>query len=70
MFTLKKILLSLYRIEDQLKAIFRVLKSIKDNSANGASPEDSTENTASALMQEGIDNIMGYQWPPKRGDNG
>lgn len=21
---------------------------------------------ASRLMQEGIDNIMGYQWPPKR----
>lgn len=27
------------------------------------------EKGASELMQEGIDNILGYQWPPKKGGN-
>lgn len=29
----------------------------------------SCDKSASELMQEGIDNIMGYQWPPKKGGN-
>ena len=27
------------------------------------------EKSASELIQEGIDNIMGFQWPPKGGGN-
>lgn len=26
------------------------------------------KSTADKLLQEGLDNIMGYQWPPKRAD--
>lgn len=30
-------------------------------------PADGTTN-GSSMWAEGIDNVLGYQWPPKRGD--
>lgn len=36
-----------------------------------AEPEEDGKKSPDKLLQEGIDNIMGYQWPPAReGDDG
>lgn len=64
---LKRILLAVYRIEERQKEILARLQAIEVNAQHGDT--ESSVNSASALLQEGIDNIMGYQWPPKKGGN-
>lgn len=64
---LKRILLAVYRIEERQKEILDRLQAIEVNGQHGDT--ESSVNSASALLQEGIDNIMGYQWPPKKGGN-
>lgn len=64
---LKRVLLTLMRIEEQQEEILRRLETIEEKVQYGDT--ESTANSASALLQEGIDNIMGYQWPPKKGGN-
>lgn len=64
---LKRILLALIRIEERQEEILRRLEAIEGKVVDGDT--ESSVNSASALLQEGIDNIMGYQWPPKKGGN-
>ncbi len=59
----KEILLRLARIEETLLAVH---DHMNDCAKFGIACE---KKGASELMQEGIDNIMGYQWPPKKGGN-
>lgn len=57
---LKKIVFSLHRIEDNQKEIISLLKEQK--------PQQTTDEKQNEWMQQGIDNILGYEWPPKRGE--
>ena len=54
----------LERLERMEKAVI----AVHDHMNDCAKFKVSDNRSASELMQEGIDNIMGYAWPPKRGD--
>lgn len=54
-------------IMERLERIEKTLLAVHDHMNDCA--KFSCEKSASELMQEGIDSIMGYQWPPKKGGN-
>lgn len=63
------------KLEARLEALEKRLEGMDDapkvqlgmgHKEEGEDPADKDAQLASRLMQEGIDNIMGYQWPPKR----
>ena len=56
-------------IMDRLECIEKTLLSVHDHMNDCARFKMSEEKDASELMQEGIDNILGYQWPKKKGGN-
>lgn len=61
----KEIMDRLERIESELLVVHDHMNDCAKNSCGKRAPDK----TASELMQEGIDSIMGYQWPPKKGGN-
>ena len=53
------------RLEARLEALEKRLEW--EPPAPGADPKaEEDARQAERLLQEGIDNIMGYQWPPRR----
>ena len=53
------------RLEARLEALEKRLEW--GHAATGADPKaEEDARQAERLLQEGIDNIMGYQWPPRR----
>lgn len=58
----KELLQRLDRIENTLLAVHDHMNDCAKFTVN-------RDKGASELMQEGIDNILGYQWPPKKGGN-
>lgn len=63
--TLKRILLAVYRLEEGQREILNRLNKLEQDK-----PAAEPESRQTEWMQQGIDNILGYEWPPKRGDNG
>lgn len=61
----KEIMERLDRIEETLLAVHDHM----NDCAKASCGKPALDKTASELMQEGIDNIMGFQWPPKKGGN-
>ncbi len=57
-------------ILERLEIVENALLSVHDHMNDCAKFKVSEEKSASELMQEGIDNILGYQWPKKKGGNG
>jgi hypothetical protein len=55
-------------IMDRLDRIEKTLLSVHDHMNDCAKFKVSEGKSASELMQEGIDNILAYEWPPKRGE--
>lgn len=56
-------------IMDRLDRIEETLLAVHDHMNDCAKFKISEERDQSELVQEGIDNIMGFQWPPKKGGN-
>lgn len=54
----------------RLDRIEQTLLAVHDHMNDCAKFKVSHDKGASELMQEGIDNILGFQWPPKKGGNG
>ena len=52
------------RLEERLDALEIALLALEQCVEQGQE-----ESKQSELMQEGIDNILGYEWPPKKGGN-
>lgn len=52
------------RLEERLDALEIALLALEQRVEQGQE-----ESKQSELMQEGIDNILGYEWPPKKGGN-
>ena len=66
------------RLENRVSELEKQLKDAKKEPFSAAGPciatfrsvpveEKTDEMTADKLIQQGIDNIMGYQWPPAEG---
>lgn len=63
--TMKRILLAVYRLEEGQQEILNRLNRLEQDKPSAEPEQRQTE-----WMQQGIDNILGYEWPPKRGDKG
>lgn len=62
------------RLENRVSELEKLMKATKQNIPADPPPvvtpvfgEKPDEMTPDKLLQQGIDNIMGYQWPPAEG---
>lgn len=54
----------------KLEARIEALEKKQGGNAGGEAPEvPEKEREADRMLREGIDNIMGYQWPRRKGDS-
>ena len=61
------------RLENRVNELEKLLSEQKPEPAPSYSinlcGQDDDRMSADKLLQQGIDNIMGYQWPPAKGED-